>query len=58
LSFFYVPLVLSMGVFCDTDLSALARALDQQVPRYCQRLGILSILGDIAAPDYDLGNGD
>jgi hypothetical protein len=36
----------------------MARVLDQQVPRYYQHPGILSILGDIVVLDYDLGDGD
>jgi hypothetical protein len=36
----------------------MVRVLDQQVPRYCQHLDILSILGDIVVFDYGLDDGD
>jgi hypothetical protein len=47
-----------MDVFYGIDLSALGRTLDQLVPKCCQHPGIPSTLGDIAALDYGLDNGD
>jgi hypothetical protein len=47
-----------MDVFCDIGWSAMVRAPDQQVPKYCQHPGIPSISGDIAKLDYDLDDDD